>query len=61
MTVARLTQGTIETLNQADPKARITQATVEAASQGTPAARLTQEAVEVLSRPHGSSTWPWKS
>jgi hypothetical protein len=32
MTLARLAQGSIETLGQADPRARVTQAEVEAAS-----------------------------
>jgi hypothetical protein len=32
MTMPRLTQETIETLTQADPKARITQAAIEVAS-----------------------------
>jgi hypothetical protein len=33
MTMPRLTQETIETLTQADPKARITQAAIEVASE----------------------------
>ncbi|MEE9367053.1 MAG: hypothetical protein V3W44_10225 [Dehalococcoidales bacterium] len=52
MTVARITQQTFETLNQADdPAARISQAPIEVLNQAdTPSARISQLCVEVLSQ-----------
>jgi hypothetical protein len=49
MTVARVTQSTLETLVQAIPKARVTAAMLETLVQsGAVKARLTQATVEVL-------------
>ena len=49
MTVARITQNTVEVVSDATPKARLTQMTVEVVSNATPKVRLSQLVIEVVS------------